>query len=70
MNEIAAPNTKAFRISRRKESVSPLMSLGQSFVHAKADEMIEPGEEGLRFQNDRFSQEKAAASRWRERISL
>ena len=46
------------------------MSLGQSFVHAKADEIMEPGEEGMQFQNDTFSQEKVAASRWRERISL
>jgi len=45
------------------------MSLGQSFVRAKADEIAEPGEEGMQFQNDTFSQ-KAAASRWRERISL
>lgn len=46
------------------------MSPGQSFVHAKADEVTEPGEEGLQFQNDTFSQEKVTASRCRERISL
>lgn len=46
------------------------MSLGQATVHAKADEITEPREKGVQFQNDTFPQEKAAASRWRERISL
>lgn len=45
------------------------MSLGQAMVRAEADEITEPGENGVQFQNGMFPQEKAAASSWRERIS-
>lgn len=44
-NEIATPNTKAFWRSRKKESISFLLSLAQCFVHAKAGEITKPGEE-------------------------